>query len=97
MSDRSFSKEIFPNIQPKPSLAQLEAISSRPITSYLEEERPGPAPSEADPAASGLAKISSCSRGMVFLLKGTLNNVFREALPKSTVLVLYAGFLRKTK
>jgi len=33
MSDHSFSKEIFPNIQSKPSLTQLEAIASRPIAS----------------------------------------------------------------
>jgi len=38
MPDRSFSKEIFPNIQSKPPLTQLEAISSRPIASYLGEE-----------------------------------------------------------
>ncbi|KAK4827132.1 hypothetical protein QYF61_014526 [Mycteria americana] len=31
-------EEIFPNIQSKPPLAQLEAISSRPITCYLGEE-----------------------------------------------------------
>ncbi|KAK4817461.1 LOW QUALITY PROTEIN: hypothetical protein QYF61_015616 [Mycteria americana] len=31
-------KEMFPNIQSKPPLAQLEAISSRPITCYLGEE-----------------------------------------------------------
>ncbi|KAK4811045.1 hypothetical protein QYF61_015749 [Mycteria americana] len=38
MLDHPFSKEIFPNIQSKPPLAQLEAISSRPITCYLGEE-----------------------------------------------------------
>jgi len=38
MPDHSCSKEIFPNIQSKPPLAQLEAISSRPITRYLGEE-----------------------------------------------------------
>ncbi|KAK4823317.1 hypothetical protein QYF61_000919 [Mycteria americana] len=38
MLDHLFSKEIFPNIQSKPLLTQLEAISSRPITSYLGEE-----------------------------------------------------------
>jgi len=38
MPDRSFSKEIFPNIQSKPPLVQLEAMASRPITSYLGEE-----------------------------------------------------------
>jgi len=38
MSDHSFSKDIFPNIQSKPPLMQLEAISSRPIASYLGDE-----------------------------------------------------------
>jgi len=38
MSDHFFSKEIFPNIQSKSPLTQLEAIASRPITSYLGEE-----------------------------------------------------------
>ena len=38
MSDHSFSKEIFPNIQSKPPLMQLEAIASHPIASYLGEE-----------------------------------------------------------
>jgi len=32
--DHSFSKEIFPNIQSKPPLMQLEGISSHPIASY---------------------------------------------------------------
>ncbi|KAK4818988.1 hypothetical protein QYF61_022819 [Mycteria americana] len=36
--DNPFNKEIFPNIQPKPPLAQLEAISSCPTASYLGEE-----------------------------------------------------------
>jgi len=36
--DNSFSEEIFPNIQSKPPHAQLEAISSHPITSYLGKE-----------------------------------------------------------
>ena len=36
--DLSFSKEIFPNIQYKTPLTQLEAIASRPIASYLGEE-----------------------------------------------------------
>ena len=35
--DHSFSKEIFPNIQSKPPLMQLEAVLSR-ITCYLGEE-----------------------------------------------------------
>jgi len=33
MPDHSCSKEIFPNIQSKPSLTQLEAIASHPIAS----------------------------------------------------------------
>ena len=38
MLDHSFSKEIFPNVQSKSPLMQLEAISSHPIASYLGEE-----------------------------------------------------------
>ncbi|KAK4821882.1 hypothetical protein QYF61_004398 [Mycteria americana] len=38
MLDNPFSEEKFPNIQSKPPLAQLEAISFRPITCYLGEE-----------------------------------------------------------
>jgi len=38
MPDHSLSKDIFPNIQSKPPLMQLEAIASRSITSYLGEE-----------------------------------------------------------
>ncbi|KAK4830604.1 LOW QUALITY PROTEIN: hypothetical protein QYF61_012030 [Mycteria americana] len=38
MLDHPFSTEIFPNIQSKPLLTQLEAIFSRPITSYFREE-----------------------------------------------------------
>ncbi|KAK4824671.1 hypothetical protein QYF61_017251 [Mycteria americana] len=38
MLDNTFGEDIFPNIQSKPPLAQLEAISSRPITCYLGEE-----------------------------------------------------------
>ena len=38
MPDHSFSKEIFPNIQSKPPLVQLEATASRPIAGYLGEE-----------------------------------------------------------
>ncbi|KAK4832282.1 hypothetical protein QYF61_021681 [Mycteria americana] len=38
MLDNPFSEEKFPNIQSKPPLVQLEAISSRPITCYLGEE-----------------------------------------------------------
>ncbi|KAK4826133.1 hypothetical protein QYF61_005285 [Mycteria americana] len=38
MLDNPLGEEKFPNIQSKPPLAQLEAISSCPITSYLGEE-----------------------------------------------------------
>ncbi|KAK4826194.1 hypothetical protein QYF61_006138 [Mycteria americana] len=38
MLDNPFSEEKFPNIQSKPPLVQLEAISSHPITCYLGEE-----------------------------------------------------------
>ncbi|KAK4832522.1 hypothetical protein QYF61_023854 [Mycteria americana] len=38
MLDNPFREEKFPNIQSKPPLAQLQAISSRPITCYLGEE-----------------------------------------------------------
>jgi len=34
----SFSEEIFPNVQSKPALLQLDAVSSRLITCYLGEE-----------------------------------------------------------
>ncbi|KAK4806947.1 hypothetical protein QYF61_027314 [Mycteria americana] len=38
MLDNPFGEVKFPNIQSKPPLAQLEAISSRPISCYLGEE-----------------------------------------------------------
>ena len=38
MLDNTFSEEIFPNIQSKPPLMQLEDIASRPIADYLGEE-----------------------------------------------------------
>jgi len=38
MPDHSFNKEICPNTKFKPPLMQLEAIFSRPITSYFGEE-----------------------------------------------------------
>ena len=38
MPDHVFSKEIFPNIQSKSPLMQLEAIVSHPISSYLGEQ-----------------------------------------------------------
>ena len=38
MLHKSFSEEIFLNIQSKAPLMQLEAISSHPIASYLGEE-----------------------------------------------------------
>ena len=37
MPEYSFCEEFFPNIQSKPPLMQLEAISSHPIASYLGE------------------------------------------------------------
>ena len=36
--DRPFREVVFPNVQPEPSLAQLEAIPSSPITSHTREE-----------------------------------------------------------
>ena len=36
--DHFFSKEMFPNVQSEPPLAQLEAVSSRLITYYLGKE-----------------------------------------------------------
>jgi len=33
----SFGKQMFPNIQPEPPLAQLEAIPSHPILKYMGE------------------------------------------------------------
>jgi len=38
MLDNPFSEEIFPNIQPKPPLEQLETISSCLITCNMGEE-----------------------------------------------------------
>ncbi|PKU29473.1 protein diaphanous hypothetical protein [Limosa lapponica baueri] len=38
MLDNPFSEEIFPNIQSKPPLAQLEAISSCPVACHLGDE-----------------------------------------------------------
>jgi len=38
MPDLSFSKKIFPNIQPKPPLTQPEVISSGLTATYLGEE-----------------------------------------------------------
>ncbi|KAK4815484.1 hypothetical protein QYF61_003020 [Mycteria americana] len=38
MLDNPFREEIFPNIESKPPVVQLEAVSSRPITRYLEKE-----------------------------------------------------------
>jgi len=37
MLHNSFREEIFPNVQSKPPLMQLDAMSSLPIASYLEE------------------------------------------------------------
>ena len=36
--DHPFREVVFPNVQPEPSLAQLEAIPSSPITSHMREE-----------------------------------------------------------
>jgi len=36
--DHPFREVVFPNVQPEPSLAQLEAIPSSPITGYTREE-----------------------------------------------------------
>ena len=36
--DHPFREVVFPNIQPEPSLVQLEAIPSSPITSHTREE-----------------------------------------------------------
>jgi len=38
MLDKPLGEEIFPNIQSKPPLTQLEAIASRPVTCYLGKE-----------------------------------------------------------
>ena len=38
MPDHSFREVLFPNVQPEPSLVQLEAIPSSPITRYRREE-----------------------------------------------------------
>jgi len=38
MPDHSSSKGIFPNVQSKPPLMQLEATASHPVTGYLQEE-----------------------------------------------------------
>ena len=38
MLDNPFSEDIFPDIQSRPPLMQLEAIASHPITSFLGEE-----------------------------------------------------------
>jgi len=38
MSHCSLKEEFFPNIQPEPPLAQLEAIPSCPVASYMGEE-----------------------------------------------------------
>ena len=38
MPDHPFKEVVFPNVQPEPFLAQLEAIPSSPITSHMREE-----------------------------------------------------------
>jgi len=40
-----FSKDIFPNIYPKPTLMHLEAIASRPVAGYLGAHPPLTPPS----------------------------------------------------
>ena len=55
MLDNPFSEEIFPNIQSKPPLVQLEAVSSCPITCYLGKETPTPL--QPFMALSGTARI----------------------------------------
>lgn len=52
MLENLFHEEIFPSTQPKPPLAQLEAISSCPTTCYLGEE--------IDPH-----KVPTCFQGVV--------------------------------
>lgn len=37
MPDHPFGEEVFPNIESKPPLAQLEGISSCPVPCYLRE------------------------------------------------------------
>jgi len=34
--DSPFGEEVFPNIQAKPSVAQLEVVCSHPITAHLQ-------------------------------------------------------------
>jgi len=36
--DHPFREVVFPNIQPEPSLVQLEAIPSSPVTGYTREK-----------------------------------------------------------
>jgi len=38
MLDYPFGEEFFPNIQSKPSLVQLEAVSSHPVACYLRDQ-----------------------------------------------------------
>jgi len=47
--DHPFREVGFPNVQPEPPLAQLEAIPSSPITSYTREE--------ADPQLTTTSKM----------------------------------------
>ena len=58
MPDHIFGKEVFPNIQPEPSLAQPEAIPSLPITSYVGEE--------ADPNLAATSFQGVIESGKVF-------------------------------
>lgn len=38
MPDNSFSEDIFPHVQSKPALVQLEVVSSHPTTGYQGKE-----------------------------------------------------------
>jgi len=62
MPDHSLSTEIFPSIQSKPPLMQLEAISSCPIASYLGEETDTRLATISFQVFSRLNKPSSLSR-----------------------------------
>jgi len=42
MLDKPFGEEVFPNIQSKPPLVQLEAVSSRPVVCYFGGETDTP-------------------------------------------------------
>ena len=58
MLDNPFSEEIFPNIQSKPPLVQLEAVSSCPVTCYLGEETDPHLPTTSFQVAVESSKVS---------------------------------------